>query len=168
MSSNTFDKYEYLTVEDLDLKPSTTETAKFEYSPLGKFFDKGLNEDDKKEGLLKRLKNIENAEKNLINSNDDDYNDDDDKSIYYTPRSQFDEKKNGLKTTKCIDYLKSLSQEAKELIDEIEDAENDIDIYKLAFIDSNKESFNFNIFRKPLNFNSAIYIGEITLKEAEN
>ena len=37
----------------------------------------------KKEGLFKRLKNIENAQKNLINSNDGE-------SIYYTPRSQFD------------------------------------------------------------------------------
>ena len=55
-SSNNLDKYEYLTGEDLDLKPSTVEQAKFEYSPLGKFFNKTLN---KQEGLLKRLKNIE-------------------------------------------------------------------------------------------------------------
>ena len=33
--------------------------AEFEYSPLGKIFNKGLKEEDKKEGLLKRLKNIE-------------------------------------------------------------------------------------------------------------
>ena len=51
------DKYEYLTGEDLDYKPSTVERAKFEYSPLGKFLNKGLEEEDKKEGLLKRLKN---------------------------------------------------------------------------------------------------------------
>ena len=59
LSSNNLDKYEYLTGEDLGLKPSTVEQAKFEYSPLGKIFNKGLNEEDKKEGLLKRLKNIE-------------------------------------------------------------------------------------------------------------
>ena len=35
------------------------EQAKFGYSPLGKIFNKGLSEDDKKEGLFKRLKNIE-------------------------------------------------------------------------------------------------------------
>ena len=58
--SNNLDKYEYLNGEDLGLKPSTAEQAKFEYSPLGKIFNKGLDEDkDKKEGLLKRLKNIE-------------------------------------------------------------------------------------------------------------
>ena len=37
---------------------STVEKAKFEYSPLGEFFNKGLNEEGKKEELLKRLKNI--------------------------------------------------------------------------------------------------------------
>ena len=55
--------YELLTGEDLGLKPSTIEQAKFEYSPLGKIFNKGLSEDDKKEGLLKRLKNIEDTNK---------------------------------------------------------------------------------------------------------
>ena len=53
------DKYEYLTGEDLNNKPITVEQAKFDYSPLNKLFNKGL-EEDKNEGLLKRLKNIEN------------------------------------------------------------------------------------------------------------
>ena len=57
--SNNLDKYEYLTGEDLGLKPSIVEQAKFEYSPLGKIFNKGLDKDDKKEGLFKRLENIE-------------------------------------------------------------------------------------------------------------
>ena len=68
-SSNNLDKYEYLTGDNLGLKPSTVEEAKLEYSPLGKIFNKGLSEDDKKEGLLKRLENIENAQKGLINDN---------------------------------------------------------------------------------------------------
>ena len=59
LSSKNLDKYEYLTGEDLNYKPSTVEQAKFDYSPLSKFFNKGLKEGDKKEGLLKRLKNIE-------------------------------------------------------------------------------------------------------------
>ena len=59
LSSNNLDKYEYLTGKDLDLKPSTVEPAKFEYSPLGKIFNKGSRKDDQKEGLFKRLKNIE-------------------------------------------------------------------------------------------------------------
>ena len=64
MSSNNLDKYEYLTGEDLGLKPNTIEQARFEYSPLGKIFNKGLDKEDQKEGLFKRLKNIENKVKN--------------------------------------------------------------------------------------------------------
>ena len=71
------------------------------------------------------------------------------------------------KLPKVFDYLKSLNQEAKDLMDEIEDADDGIDLYKFVFIGRNREKFNFNIFRKPLNFLSAIYNGEITLKRAE-
>ena len=67
--SNNLDKYEYLPGEDLGLKPNTIEQARFEYSPLGKIFNKGLSEDDQKEGLFKRLKNTEKAQKGLINDN---------------------------------------------------------------------------------------------------
>ena len=51
--------------------------------------------------------------------------------------------------------------------DEIEDANNEIDIYKVVFIGSNKKKFNFNTFKMPLNFLSDIYNGKISLKEAE-
>ena len=53
LSSNNLDKYEYLTGEDLGLKPSTIEQTRFEYSPLGKIFNEGLDKDDLKEVLLK-------------------------------------------------------------------------------------------------------------------
>ena len=59
LCSSNLDKYEYLTGEDLNYKPITVEQAKFNYSLLNKRFNKGL-EEDKNEGLLKRLKNIEN------------------------------------------------------------------------------------------------------------
>ena len=48
LSSNNLDKYEYLTGEDLAIKPSAVEKAELEYSPLGKIFNKGLSKDDKK------------------------------------------------------------------------------------------------------------------------
>ena len=53
------EKYEYLTGEDLGLKPSTVEQAKFECSPMGKIFNKGLKKEDEKKGLLKKVKKIE-------------------------------------------------------------------------------------------------------------
>ena len=64
LSSNNLDKYEYLTGEDLGLKPRTIEQTKFEYSPLRKILHRGLDKDDKKEGLFKRLKNFEKDKKN--------------------------------------------------------------------------------------------------------
>ena len=68
LSSKNLDKYELLTGKDLGLKPSTADQAKFEYSPLGTIFNKGLSEDDKKEGLLKRLENIKDKNEELINT----------------------------------------------------------------------------------------------------
>ena len=59
LSSGDLDKYEYLTGKDLEYKPDPLQKAKFEYSPLGQVFNKGLTTDEKSEGLLKRLKNIE-------------------------------------------------------------------------------------------------------------
>ena len=53
------DRYQYLTGEDLGLKPITVEQVRFEYSQLGKDFNKELKEEDKKEGLLKTLNNFE-------------------------------------------------------------------------------------------------------------
>ena len=52
LSSNNLDKYELLTGEDLGLKPSTVEQVKFEYYPLGKVFNKGLSEEDKKRRIF--------------------------------------------------------------------------------------------------------------------
>ena len=57
-SSGDLGKYEYLTGEDLRYKPSLFEQAKFDYSPLGNIFTKGLDKDDQKGGLFKRLENI--------------------------------------------------------------------------------------------------------------
>ena len=64
-------------------------------------------------------------------------------------------------------YLKSLSQEAKDLMDEIDDANDDTYYNKLLFIGSNKEKFDFNIFSTPSNFLLDIFNGKITLKKAE-
>ena len=42
LSSGELDKYEYLSGEDLRYKPDVVQKAKFEYSPLGQVFNKGL------------------------------------------------------------------------------------------------------------------------------
>ena len=48
LPSNDVNKNEYLTGKDLDYQPDAVEQARFEYSPLGKIFNKVLNEKDKK------------------------------------------------------------------------------------------------------------------------
>ena len=59
LSSGELRKYEHLTNEDLGYQPSVVGQAKFDCSPLGKVFNKDLDKEDQKKGLLKRLKNIE-------------------------------------------------------------------------------------------------------------
>ena len=64
-----------MTGEDLGYKPSVIEQAKFDHSPLGKVFTKGLDKDeDKKEGLFKRLKNIENKNNEVLDEMKDQKN----------------------------------------------------------------------------------------------
>ena len=91
-SSGDLPKYECLTKKDLNYKPNAFEQAKFEYSPLGKVFIDGLDKSDRKEGLLKKLKYIEDKSNNQLlaprninrpairgrNDDDDDDNDDED------------------------------------------------------------------------------------------
>ena len=95
LPSNNLDKYEYLKGEDLVLKPSTVEQAKFEYFLLGKFFNKGLKEKETKEGLLKRLRNIKDKNEKQLKT-----------------------EKNGNENIKDVtDFVKeTLSLEAKTLI----------------------------------------------------
>ena len=71
LSSGELDKYEYLTGEDLGYKPGVVQRAKFEYSPFGKVFNKGLDKDKKQEVLLKRLKNIEDKTNKQLGENKD-------------------------------------------------------------------------------------------------
>ena len=96
---------------------------------MGNIFTKGLKEEDKKEGLLKRLKNIE------------------------------DKNEQQLKATKCknenikevTDFVKEpLSLEAKPLIKEIRTKQKDVDYRKLKTTGSNKVMYDFidyNIFK---------------------
>ena len=65
-SSGDLLKYEYLTKKDLGYKPDAFEQAEFEYSPRGKVFTDRLHKSNRKEGLLKRLKNIEDRGNNQL------------------------------------------------------------------------------------------------------
>ena len=91
LSSDELEKHEYLIGEDLGYKPDVIRKAKFEYSLLGIVFNKGLDESDKREGLLKRLKNIEGKNKDQLNE------------IKYQGQKQLDTiEKQGKKNSKAI------------------------------------------------------------------
>ena len=69
-----YNKYEYLTGEDLGLKPSTVKQARFDYSPLSKFLDKDLKEEENGDGPLKILKNIEGKKEQQLQATEDQKN----------------------------------------------------------------------------------------------
>ena len=48
LSSGELEKYEYLTGENLGYQPDVVQKTKFEYSPLGQVFNKGLDVNEKK------------------------------------------------------------------------------------------------------------------------
>ena len=55
LSSGDLIKYEYLTSEELGYRPDPVQKAKFEYSPLGETFNKGLDKNEKQKGCQKGL-----------------------------------------------------------------------------------------------------------------
>ena len=77
-SEGDLDKYEFLTRKDLKYKPNALNKAKFEFSPLGKAFNQGLDkkaENYKEEGVIKILKDIRDEIARPIGGNNDDNDD---------------------------------------------------------------------------------------------
>ena len=108
-SSGDLPKYEYLTKKDLKYKPDAFEQAKFEYSPLGKVFTDGLDKSDRNEGLLKRLKNIEDRNNNQLLAI---------KNIQNIPRPAIkDEKNGGFRSDDVNDEYKTIQNYKQGLTD---------------------------------------------------
>ena len=156
LPSNNLDKYEYLTGEDLGLKPSTIEQTKFEYSPLGKIFNKGLDKDDKKEGLFKRLKNIKDTNLTQL------------QAIRDQGEKQLKELKNIDKsnTLKAIDEIRRKNQEADKILLDVKKIDTKLDTAELVCTKTDGTKYNFNIFALPLKFVEKNHNYEITLDEA--
>ena len=147
LSSNNLDKYEYLSGEDLDLKPSTIEQAKFECSPLCKIFNMRLDKEEKhkKEGLFKRLKNIEDKNEKLLEAKN--------------------ETKNIKEITDFVD--EHLSLEAKDLIEEIRAIKKDVDYRKLKIRGGNNTDYDFSGYKTLKELFRDLYYKKITLDDAE-
>ena len=147
--SNNLDKYELLAGEGLNLKPSTVEQAKFEYSPLGRIFNEGLSEGDKKEGLLKKLKNIEDKDKEQV------------KAIEDQGEKELEQLKNidQSKTLKIINKVSKKNDEANKLLLEFEKIDKTLENVDLVCTKTDGT---------PLKFIEKIHNYEITLDEAIN
>ena len=145
LSSNNLDKYERLTSEGLGLKPSTVEEAKFEYSQLGKVFTKWLDIDDQKEGLFKRLKNIEDKNKVLLKA------------------------KNKIESIKEVtDFVdKPLSVEAKELIEEIRVIQKYSDYRKVKINGGNNVNYDFSDYKTFRELFKGLYYKRFAIDEAK-
>ena len=82
-SSGDLNKYEFLTRKDLKYKPNASDKARFEFSPLGRAFSKGLDKTAvgyQEEGVIKLLKDIRDGlagNVSRLNNRPDDNNDDD-------------------------------------------------------------------------------------------
>ena len=153
LSSNNLDKYEYLTGEDLGLKPSTFEQCKFEYSPLGKVFTKGLEkEEDKKEGLLKRLRNIEGINEEQLEVLKDQW--EKQPIISKVKNPNFNN----------VSYRNLLDAKSMEVFNKIRDQDEIIDYSRLNFIGSSKKyALNFKNFMSLGNLAENIYNGNVSL-----
>ena len=146
LSSGELDKYEYLTGEDLGYRPDVVQKAKFEYSPLGQVFNKGLQTDEKQVGLLKRLKNSKDRLDRHLEENKD--NQLGVKSIGYTVRQE-------------------LSQETKTMIEKLNNQEKLIKYKKIGFRGGNNKDYDFINFSSLRELFRAIYYGEILIPAIE-
>ena len=158
LSSNNLDKYEYLTGEDLGLKPSNIEQAKFEYSPMGKIFNKGLTKDDKKEGLFKRLENIKDKNEEQL------------QAIKDQGEEQLKELKNidKSKTLNTIGEISRKNYEANRLLHEFRKIDEILDNAELVCTKTDGTKYDFNRFLLPLKFIEKIQNYETSLDEAIN
>ena len=136
LSSKELDKYKYLTGEDLGYKPGVLEQAKFEYFPLGKVFNKGLEKVDKTDRLVKRLKNVKGKNKELL------------KAIKDQIRKQLDtiEKNNQLKVKKKDDKTKGilyLEEGVNKLVDLYSSSFNSRNIVFLKNMENYENKINY-------------------------
>ena len=81
-SSSNLNKLEFLTRKDLKYKPNALDKARFEFSPLGRAFNEGLDKtvaNYQEEGIIKLLKDIRDGLRNSRNRShdDDDYDNND-------------------------------------------------------------------------------------------
>ena len=110
---------------------------------MGKIFNKGFDEDDKKEGLLKRLINIEDKNEELLKAKN--------------------KTQNIKEVTDFVD--EHLSLEAKELIEEIRVIQKDVDYRKLKIRGGNNTDYDLSGYKTFKALFKNLYYKKITIEE---
>ena len=114
---------------------------------MGKIFNKGLNkEEEEKEGLLKRLKNIDDKKEELLKAT-----------------------KNQTENIKEIpNFIKEpLSPEAEDLIEQIRTIQKDVDYRQLKITGGNKVTHNFSDCKTFNDLSKDLYPKKMTIDDAE-
>ena len=150
LSSGKFDKYEYLTGEEIlpSNKQQIIEQAKFTYSPLGKAFEKQIKTiEDQGE---KQIKAIQSNKQQSISDND---------------------YKDKLLISRETEIFKDIYNKR---LDKLEELNNKIDYDNLEYVversGAKKDSieYNFNKIKDPTAFLNDIKKGKISIQEAKD
>ena len=115
---------------------------------MGKVFTKGLDkEEDKKEGLFKRLKNIEDKNEQLL-------------------KTTKNKTKNIKEVTDFVEKL--LSLEANALIEEIRTIQKNIDYKKLKITGGNNVTYDFSDYKTFTELFRDLYYRKMTIDDVEH
>ena len=123
---------------------------------MGKIVNKGLDKDDKKEGLFKRLENIKDKNEEQL------------QVIKDQEEKQLKELKNidKNKTLNAIDKISKRNDEANKLLPKFKKIDETFDNAELVCTKTDGTKYDFTRFLRPLKFIEKIYNYEITLNEA--
>ena len=164
LSSGKLDKYEYLTGEDLGYKPNPVQKAKFEYSHLGQVFNKGLDSSEKQEGLLKRLKNIEDKTNNQLHL----IKDQGDRQLDLIGNFKTGTKSIGLENKRLSRLKKEIDDEEDDIINNrISEKEEERDKAGFNVTASDRTPYYFSDYTGLMKFAQNIYTGKLPFKKAE-
>ena len=125
---------------------------------MGKIFNKGLSEDDKKERLLKRLENIKDTNITQL------------QAIKDQGEQQLRELKNidKSRTLKAISEIGRKNDEANKILLNVKKIDAKLDNAELVCTKTDGTKYDFNCFEFPLKFIEKIYNYEITLNEVKS
>ena len=156
LSYGKLDKYEYLTGEDLGCRPDPLQKGKFEYSPLGQVFNKRLDKSEKSEGLLKRLKKIEDKTDNQL------------RAIKGLKDNQLDLVENQkTKQSDPIGKIKFSDEKLNKLAEDVIKKTKKFENEDLEYTVAKGDKYSVNLYKNLEGFVKKIMNGKLSIKKAK-